>query len=75
MIGTWALVMLLVVGVLAVFAISTIFYVRRLMRKLGPEGKPTVWTYINEFGGYIILGVIFLIGGVVAVISEIAGRQ
>ena len=33
----------------------------RLRQRLSPEAKPTLWTYVNELGGYLVVGL--LLGG------------
>ena len=36
------------------------FAIRRVQKKLDPANKPTTWEFINELGGYALLGVIMI---------------
>lgn len=42
----------------------------RLRKKLSAEEKPTFKTYVNEVGGYVVVGVILLIVGVAVLVSD-----
>ena len=35
--------------------------VRRLRQKLREESNPTIWTYVNELGGYFVVGVFLVV--------------
>lgn len=37
--------------------------VSRLRKKLAADARPSVKTWVNELGGYVIVGVLILIGG------------
>lgn len=54
----------LLIPIFSILLFATFVYtaIRRLQQKLGPGQKPTAWTYINELGGYIVVGLIFLLG-------------
>lgn len=49
--------------VLAAVLYGVVLYsaIRRLQKKLGPDANPTVWTYVNELGGYLVVGIIGMI--------------
>lgn len=54
------------VGLLLI--ISAIF---RLRKKLSLSEKPTLGAYVNELGGYALIGVILLVGGLVFAASKL----
>lgn len=43
------------------FGITLFFAIRRLQDKLDPNKKPTLGTYLNELGGYLVVGIAGLI--------------
>ena len=43
--------------------------IARLCKKLAKENNPTLGTYVNELGGYVIMGAIILILGIVMLLS------
>ena len=65
--------LMLPLGVLLFFAAFVYPAIRRLQQKLGPDAKPTIWTYINELGGYLVVGLIILIIVVVRILAVLFG--
>ena len=57
--GVFELVML-PLSVSLVGGLFLYFAIRRVQKKLDPANKPTTWEFINELGGYALLGVILL---------------
>ena len=56
-----------------IFGLFVYSLVRRLRKKLGPASKPKVWNYINELGGYFVVGLIILVAAVASLISGLFG--
>ena len=56
------------VGLLLI--IAAIF---RLRKKLSESEKPTFGTYINELGGYAVVGLILFVGGLGYVATQLMG--
>lgn len=57
-----------VIGIVAFVIWSAI---RRLKKKLSSDTKPTAWTYLNEFGGYIVVGAVLLLALLMFVLSQL----
>ena len=51
--------------VLIVWGISLWSAVQRLRKQLDPQTKPTLWTYVNELGGYLVVGLLVAIWGLI----------
>jgi hypothetical protein len=48
--------------------------IRRLRNKLSPESKPTLWTYVNELGGYFLVGALVIGGFFVELVRFLFGK-
>jgi hypothetical protein len=46
----------------------------RIRKKLVDESNPSLWTYINELGGYIVVGFLLTIGGIIWTIVRLTGQ-
>lgn len=44
-----------------VYGVALYSAIRRLQKRLGPDANPTVWTYVNELGGYLVVGIVGVI--------------
>lgn len=44
--------------------------IRRLKKQLATDAKPTIKTYLNEIGGYVVFGLVALIAGVVLLFEQ-----
>ena len=47
------------------------FEIKRINRKLSPENKPSRWQFINELGGYFVLGVIIFVMCLVSLVMAL----
>ncbi|MBD3674528.1 MAG: hypothetical protein HUJ26_13480 [Planctomycetaceae bacterium] len=61
-----------IVGFICILLAYGIFLysaIKRLQKKLGQDVKPTLWTYANELGGYLVVGLLILIGMIYRIMS------
>lgn len=56
---------------LGVWFLAIWLAVRRLQKKLGADARPTTWTYINELGGYIVVGIIIIVSLLVTLVQKL----
>lgn len=70
MLEGWELIIGLGAG-FAVWCLGIWLAIRRLQKKLGADASPTVWTYINELGGYIVVGIMIIVFLLVTVIGKL----
>lgn len=68
--GGWSLILGLACG-MAVWFLGIWLAIRRLQKKLGADTRPTVWTYINELGGYILVGIIIIVCLLVTLVGKL----
>ena len=68
-------IVILVVEIAFVIAGVRVIYssVVRLQKKLDPANKPTILTYINELGAYLIMGVLLVVIGVLGLFLLVSG--
>ena len=45
--------------------------ITRVRKKLAVEAKPTLGTYLNELGGYVVVGVILILISLAVIVSSI----
>lgn len=63
----------ILLGVFTVAVALILAPVLRLRKKFGPDTKPTIWTCVNELGGYAFVGVVVLILMIGWLISRLLG--
>lgn len=61
--------LLVLIGVLIVWGVLLWSAVRRLQQRLDPKNAPSAWTYVNELGGYFVVGVMLVIWFIVDVLK------
>jgi hypothetical protein len=63
----------IIASVIGIVAFGIWSAIRRLQKKLSSDAKPTAWTYLNEFGGYIVVGAVLLLSMLIVVLSQLFG--
>jgi hypothetical protein len=51
----------ILIGVFALWAMTMWSAVRRVKKQLDLAIKPTIWVYVNELGGNIVVGLLLLV--------------
>lgn len=60
------IIALLIPGVICALGLAGL---SRLRKKLAAGSKPTWSTYVNELGGYVIVALVFLLGGMAMLVE------
>ncbi|MCA9006672.1 MAG: hypothetical protein KDA70_15470 [Planctomycetaceae bacterium] len=66
--GTYEVV--ICIGILLFFVAMVISAIQRIRKRLSSEANPTWKTYANELGGYIIVLILILIGGIAVLLDD-----